>query len=124
MIIPEEAILILQGWLESGAKLRMVSTLFGFSVTSECRVSEVRDDAVVLDSEDGISRFAVSLRDPGMRFTYAEPRSMQDADWYASVPEGERFSSTLLIGFPLRVRVSDRNDPTSSEKVFLMELPV
>jgi len=124
VISPEEAILILQGWLESGVKLRMISTLFGFSVTSECRVVEVRGDTLILESEDKISRFAVTIRDPELCFTYAEPRSKSDADWYPEVPESEQCRSALVIGFPARVRLSNVGDvPSSLEKVFLMERP-
>jgi hypothetical protein len=123
---PEAVTLVLKGWLGKSTPLFCTVSCFGVSVSSQCRVSKVGEDfSFVLESEDGKTSISVGFDDEETGLIYAEPRAFSDSnpEGYASLPESQKTASALSIAFPLRVKLSARDDvPTATEKVFLMEL--
>jgi len=124
MTSPEATRLVLNGWRDNETLLVVTASLFCFSATSKCRVFEVTEDSLVLDSVDGETRFSVNIVDPDLRFIYSEPRERLRDEVLEGLTGDERIASAISIAFPLRVRVSSPTDvPSVCEKMFLMEVP-
>ncbi len=124
MTTSEEALLILRGWQERAVPIFIEASMFGASFRLKGTVSEIRDGGVLLIAEDGMSSLSFSLNDPETCFLYGEPRQFSESHWFSTAPETARCSSALSIAFPLRVRASALHAlPSTTEKVFLIELP-
>jgi hypothetical protein len=122
---PDEAILIIKGWLESKSELLLSASMINFSVYARCRVVAVEDGKVTVWSlkEDAVVSFSVDS--PSLSLRYSEMRELSDAPGFehVSIPEGKALNSALVITLPLK-----EIDPSvaplrlSAERIILLQM--
>ena len=106
---PEEARLVLSGWLDSHSQIALVGQLWGFVLALRCRVDFVSDESVGLVTADG-GRIVVALSEPGTDFRYAALREFTELVDKFGLSEEQQSASSLTMLFPSR---SEGDDPES-----------
>jgi hypothetical protein len=120
---PDEARLVINGWLENQSQLVLIAELWGFALTLRCRVGLLSEDGKVgLVTSDG-GRIVVDLSEPGAEFKYAEPREFPDTAASLGLSAAQRIASSVTLVFPPREDSdSEGSDTPSPEVVTLIEL--
>jgi hypothetical protein len=123
VISPEDAILIINGWLDNKSELLLSASMINFSVYSKCRVVSIDEGKVTLWSvNDGAAAFSFSIDSPYLDLAYSELREFKGKPGLEDVPEEMLLKSALIL--TLALNKLDATAPLSLtvEQVILSEL--
>ena len=73
MTAPEEARLIMKGWLENQSQLTLVGQVGALAVALRCRVGFISNEIVGLVTEDG-GKVSIDVSASGVEFRYSQAR--------------------------------------------------
>jgi hypothetical protein len=123
MIRPDEAILILKGWLDSRAELLLTAKMTNFSMLSKCHVAAVEEDTVTLRPvKDDAADFRLSLDSEHLELRYLRIREFTDKLGLEPVPEEKLDNSALFISLPLKAVDPTNTRNVSIQTIILQEL--
>lgn len=111
---PENARLILKGWLDDKTKLSVGSAFGGAAIQAIALVTEIGATEVKLESSDAGTLLLIRLDDPNTRFWYFEPREFSSDKEFvsllSSLPDADKYRSAVGISFFGRVTAPNSDD--------------
>jgi hypothetical protein len=119
---PEDALLIIRGWLDSKSELMLSASMINFSVYSRCRVVSVVGGTVTLwPVKDGAAAFSFSVDSPHLEIKYSELREFKGKSGLENVPEDAWLKSALVVSLALRELDPLTPWEATVERIVLME---
>jgi hypothetical protein len=120
---PEDAILIIKGWLDNKFELLLSASMINFSVYSKCRVVAVDGDKVTLwPVNDGAAAFSFSVDSPHLKLKYSELREFRGMPGLENASEEKLLKSALIVSLALRELDPIAPLDATVERIILQEL--
>jgi len=117
---PEDAVLIIKGWLDNQTDLTLSATTINFSVYSACRVVSIDGLKVTLGVEGG-AVVAFSVDSPFLEIKYSELREFKGMPGMEDAPEEALQRSALSVTLSLNKIKSDAPLGSDVTQIFLLE---
>ena len=120
---PEDAILIIRGWLDNKSDLLLSASMINFSVYSKCRVVAVDKGKIKLQPiEDGAAMFSFSVDSAHLELKYSELREFKGKPGLEDASEETLQKSALSV--TLALKELDPSAPLKAdvEQIILLEL--
>jgi hypothetical protein len=123
VIGPDEAILILKGWLDSKSELLMTANMINFSMISKCQVVSVDGDKVTIwPVKGGAAAFTFSVASNHLELKYSRLREFEGKPGMSKLPPEKLDNSALMVTLPLQAVDADNPLQVSVETIILLEL--
>lgn len=120
---PEDAILIIRGWLDNKSDLLLSTSMINFSMYSKCRVVTVDGGKVTLRPiEDGAAMFSFSVDSEHLELKYCELREFKGKPGLEDAPEETLQKSALSVTLALKELNPIAPLKADVEQIILLEL--
>lgn len=118
MTAPEEARLIMKGWLQNQSQLSLVGEVGSLAVAVRCHIGLISDELIGLVTTDG-GKVTIDVSAPGVEFRYSQLREFPAIGEKVALTPEQQFAEGLTFFLPRPVVDGDDED---SDVLHLSEL--